>query len=53
MTDKERAIGALESVVVWMKTSGFDYNINDLKRVFGEVESDYSLYLQGKKNKKQ
>ena len=49
MTDKEKAIGALESVVIWMKTSGFDYNIKDLKRVFEEVENDYSLYLQNKK----
>ncbi len=51
MTNKETAIQTLESIVHWMKTSSFDYEMIDLQRVLNEVKQDYKKYLD--ENKRQ
>lgn len=45
MTNKETAIQTLESIVHWMKTSSFDYEMIDLQRALNEVKQDYKKYL--------
>ena len=52
MTHKETAIQTLESIVHWIKTSSFDYDLKDLKREFILVLKDYKMYLDDKKNKR-
>lgn len=51
MTNKETAIQTLESIVHWMKTSSFDYEMIDLQRALNEVKQDYKKYLD--ENKRQ
>lgn len=51
MTNKETAIQILESIVHWMKTSSFDYEMIDLQRALNEVKQDYKKYLD--ENKRQ
>jgi hypothetical protein len=51
MTNKEIAIQILESIVHWMKTSSFDYEMIDLQRALNEVKQDYKKYLD--ENKRQ
>ena len=49
MTDKETAIGILESIVHWMKKSKMDYEPRHLDIMFKEVKEHYSKYLYDKK----
>ena len=46
MEPKERAIETLESH--WLKTSRFDYDIEDLKFLLSIVVKDYKKYLDDK-----
>ena len=48
MTDKEIAIGILESVAHWMKKSKFDYDPKDLNKVLNEAKESYNKYLKNK-----
>ena len=48
MTDKENAIGGLESIAHWMKTSTFDYDEKSLKILLNNVFLDYKKYLKNK-----
>ena len=48
MTEKETAIGILESVAHWMKISKFDYDPKDLNKVLNEVKESYNEYLKNK-----
>jgi len=48
MTNKEIAIGILESVAHWMKKSTFDYDIKDLNKVLNEAKENYKKYLKNK-----
>ena len=45
MTHKEKAIETLDSVVRWMKSSVFDYDLTDLEETLNEVKEDYKKYL--------
>tara|TARA_Y100001968_G_scaffold313770_1_gene338331 strand:- start:1491 stop:1637 length:147 start_codon:yes stop_codon:yes gene_type:complete len=48
MEPKERAIETLESLTHWLKTSRFDYDIEDLKFLLSIVVKDYKKYLDDK-----
>ena len=48
MTHKEKAIETLDSVVRWMKSSVFDYELTDLEETLNEVKEDYKKYLKAK-----
>jgi hypothetical protein len=48
MTDKEKAIGILEAVAHWMKTSVFDYDLKDLDELLDEVYVHYKKHLKTK-----
>ena len=48
MTHKETAIETLESIAHWMKTSSFDYDLNDLNLEFAMILQDYKMYLDEK-----
>jgi hypothetical protein len=48
MTHKETAIQSLEAIAHWMRSSSFDYEIQDLDRVLNEVKQDYKRYLDEK-----
>ena len=50
MTNKETAIGILESVAHWMEKSNFDYDIKDLDEVLNEAKEYYKKYLKNKLN---
>ena len=48
MGPTERVIETVESLTHWLKTSRFDYDIEDLKFLLNIVVKDYKKYLDDK-----